>query len=177
MTSPIEFFVPGIARPGGSKKANVVRRRDGSIVTNAKGNPVVAVRDMGGERTENWRAVVALEARRVFQGEPLSVPLRLDVTFWMPRPKAHFRGNGELRDWAPHYCAKAPDTTKLLRALEDALTGIVWRDDTLIVEQAAKKIFGSRPGAQVTITPLAANVTMKPTAANDGGQLFTGATP
>jgi Holliday junction resolvase RusA-like endonuclease len=32
-----------------------------------------------------------------------------------------------------------PDLTKLLRAVEDALTGVVWRDDSQIIHQVVNK--------------------------------------
>lgn len=137
----VAFFVPGIPRPGGSKRAFM---RPGMRF------PVIT--DVGGEHTKNWRAVVALAARGAYEGLPLTGPLNLSVKFVMPRPKAHYRANGELKPNAPHFVTKAPDCTKLLRSLEDACTGILWVDDSLIVEQSASKVFGELPGAQVSVT-------------------------
>ncbi len=70
----------------------------------------------------------------------------------MPRPKAHSRKDGVLKDDAPNWHANKPDATKLLRSLEDALTGVLWIDDSRIVRQQVKKIYGARPGADVEVS-------------------------
>ena len=86
-------------------------------------------------------------------------PLRVDITFYLPRPRYHFRTGkraNELRDDAPHYVDKKPDKDKLERATCDALTtsGII-RDDAQIAEGLVRKVYANGPtGAQITITPL-----------------------
>jgi crossover junction endodeoxyribonuclease RusA len=75
----------------------------------------------------------------------------------MPRPKSHFRTGsraGELRETAARYPVTKPDRTKLLRALEDALTDAgVWRDDTQVVSGDVSKRYATRePNAHVVIS-------------------------
>jgi Holliday junction resolvase RusA-like endonuclease len=140
--SEIGFFVPGIPVPGGSKRGFVV-----------KGKAVLV--DTSGRRGKNWRVSVQAAAQTAYDGgEPLRGPLRLEVTFSMRRPKAHYRTNGRLKDSAPLWALVRPDATKLLRALEDALTGILWVDDAQIVKQHVEKIYGPRPGADVRVYAL-----------------------
>ncbi len=153
----ISFFVPGLAKPGGSKRAFM---RPGmkypSITDDCKGN-------------KNWRAVVAVFARQAYQGPPLTGPLSLTVRFMLPRPQSHFRGGrqgGRLREDAPHWHTKKPDCTKLLRALEDACTSILWVDDSQIAHQEVEKVYAAMPGAMVTVRQLddpAAGVAESPT--------------
>jgi Holliday junction resolvase RusA-like endonuclease len=53
------------------------------------------------------------------------------------------------------YPTNPPDATKLLRSTEDALTGIVWKDDKLIVDQLVSKNYqrpGIYPGAKITVS-------------------------
>ncbi|MFF4989661.1 RusA family crossover junction endodeoxyribonuclease [Streptosporangium saharense] len=46
--------------------------------------------------------------------------------------------------WLP---ASAPDLSKLIRATEDALTGVVWRDDARVVAyRRAAKVYVGQPG-------------------------------
>lgn len=76
---------------------------------------------------------------------PRAGPLALAVVFYRPRPQGHFgsgRNSGRLRDSEPGYPTTKPDTTKLLRGVEDALTGILWRDDSLVCVQQAEKRYG-----------------------------------
>jgi len=79
----------------------------------------------------------------------------VDVSFVYARPKGHYRTGRNaamLRDSAPLFKASAPDLDKLQRALGDALTqaGIV-RDDALIVEWSARKLWGTTPHVELTI--------------------------
>ena len=88
-------------------------------------------------------------------GRPLlDGPLALEVVFTVPRPKGHFGVKG-LRPSAPPHPTVAPDTTKLLRAIEDAMEGIVYRNDAQIVEQVARKVYGEPASARILIDKLA----------------------
>lgn len=133
----VTFFVPGIAAPGGSKK-QVIRGRRRYLVDDAK-------------RNRPWRRDVAWTARAHYDADPMVGPLGLDVVFVLPRPGGHFTRTGGLRASAPAHPIVRPDATKLLRALEDACTGIVWRDDAQIVEQHVQKIYGAEAGARVRV--------------------------
>jgi Holliday junction resolvase RusA-like endonuclease len=75
----------------------------------------------------------------------------------MPRPKKHFRANGELRDDAPTYHTQAPDIDKLSRSILDALKGISWRDDGQVSYKLASKQYTegrAREGADIRIVAL-----------------------
>jgi Holliday junction resolvase RusA-like endonuclease len=52
------------------------------------------------------------------------------MTFVMPRPNNHFNYGEELKMGMPFYHTVKPDRIKLARAVEDALTGIIWVDDS-----------------------------------------------
>lgn len=154
-TSPaycISFFVPGLAAPGGSKTATVVRRKGGEIVT-VNGRPLVTMRDAG-KNNKEWRATVALFARQAYQGDPLSVPLDVRFEFVVQRPMSHYRGGDRERGvklTAPRYPAKKPDGLKLSRSTEDACTGILWADDCQNVDGHWSKRYGEQPGCKVTV--------------------------
>ena len=94
----------------------------------------------------------ALEA---YSGPPLDCPLAVTFTFYLPRPKGHFRTGkraGELRDTAPAFPTGKPDVLKLARGVEDALTAIIYKDDSLIVsEHLYKRYTTASPGVQISI--------------------------
>lgn len=135
------FFVPGVPQPAGSKRAFTVTKPDGKIG--------VRVED-DAKRGKPWRVAVAWAAKAAHQGVPLEGPLVLSVIFTMPRPKGHFGKRG-LRPSAPAFPTVKPDATKLLRCLEDACTGILWRDDAQIVHQIVRKRYGAAIGAAVSV--------------------------
>lgn len=143
------FFVPGIPKPGGSKRVFHNKRTGKAMVTDAC------------KTNKDWRAVVANTALYAMSDNKFdkfeSEPLHLSVVFFMPRPKGHYRTGKNahlLRQSAPAYPTTKPDATKLLRALEDALTGILWRDDAQIVLQMVSKKYVPNEyscGAMVTV--------------------------
>lgn len=120
----------------------------------------VAVADAN-PRAKSWQAEVRAAAAGAFGHDsgPLAGPLELDVTFVLARPRSHYRTGrnaGLLRSSAPAWPSSRPDTTKLLRAVEDALTGIVWLDDAQVVEQVARKAYGWPERCEVRVALLEA---------------------
>lgn len=146
--STIRFFVPGIPKTAGSKRAIPIFARPGDK-SSWRGNVVIDDNKKG----KDWRGDVQAVARRVYQGDPLLGPLKLELTFVMPRPGYHFRTKG-LKPNAPFWPEVKPDVLKLARAVEDALTGILWRDDAQICQEPLQKHYGEQPGVLVELTPL-----------------------
>jgi crossover junction endodeoxyribonuclease RusA len=75
----------------------------------------------------------------------------------MPRPRSHYRTgklSHELRADAPVLHTGKPDAIKMARAVEDALTGILWNDDAQICAETIEKIYGSKPGCKLTLVEL-----------------------
>lgn len=144
MMQPIELFVEGKPQPAGSKRGFVVKGR--AIVTEA--NP----------RAKDWKTDVKHAARSIserMEGNVLRCPLCVSVTFTLPRPKSHYRTGKNshlLREDAPYWHTVKPDATKLLRGTEDALTGLLWADDSQICEQHVQKVYGDRIGAHIFIS-------------------------
>lgn len=152
----INFFVPGIPRPGGSKTATVIRRKGGEIVMK-NGRPLITTRDDAKGNAE-WKSLVSYFARQAYTGVPLDCPLLVRLHFTMPRLKGHFgsgRNAGVLKPTAPTHHTTKPDVLKLARSTEDACTGILWRDDSCTSKLELEKVYGDRPGVQITVTPLA----------------------
>jgi Holliday junction resolvase RusA-like endonuclease len=141
------FVVFGRPRPAGSKAGFVPRRGDGSIVTR-NGKPVVVQKDSSGEQGEAWRQDVAAMGMGIRPPDgPYDCPLAVELTFVLVRPKGHY-GTGRnahfLKGSAPAYPTGKPDTGKLSRAVHDALTTCLYRDDALIVETRERKSFAKR---------------------------------
>jgi Holliday junction resolvase RusA-like endonuclease len=157
VTEPLVIFIPGWPVPGGSKRAFALRRKDGSLVTRPDGAPVINVTDDAGERNRQWKQTVAFFAKKAYPWSPLTEPLRVCFRFVMPRLKGHFgsgRNAGVLKPGAPRCPTVKPDVSKLVRAAEDACTGILWADDALIVEQYASKVYGEKPGLELRVEVL-----------------------
>ena len=146
----VSFTVYGDAKPGGSKKGFV----------NPKTGGVVIVED---SKNKPWRQEVAaagLLARHLQGSTPDEVPLFADgalgvrFTFYRPRPLGHYRTNGEVRDTAPVFPVTRPDVLKLARLVEDALTSILWRDDSQIVDEHLLKRWGEPARVEIEVWPI-----------------------
>lgn len=87
----------------------------------------------------------------------------------VPRPQGSKRhlGNGVMvesckhvkdtlqpKDNAPREVTNKPDLDKIVRAVLDACTGVVWRDDAQVYWVEAEKVYGPRPGVDVTVCTL-----------------------
>lgn len=148
------IFVPGIPGTAGSKRAFPVRK--GGVLT---GKTIVT--DAAGPKGKQWMQTVKQFAAEHYEGEPVrDAALKLTIRFQMPRPKSHFRTgkrSNELKEDAKKFHLQTPDTLKMARAVEDALTGIVWHDDCQIVDGTQTKEWSTQPGAWIEIYEIGKN--------------------
>ena len=126
----ISFTVPGYPATKGSTRS----------FKHANTGQIVTVGDC--EKLKDWEARVALFARSA-GAQASQDPIEIQVCFLLPRPKAHFRSNGALKDTAPFFPAKKPDVDKMLRAILDALTGVAYLDDCQVVWICGKKLYAT----------------------------------
>lgn len=127
MTLLLEAWVPGHPVPGGSKTFY----GKGRVVDAGKGN-------------KQWKEKIAAIVMQDWMREPVDGPLDVELTFYLERPVGHFVNRNRanpVRDAAPIYHTTRPDTLKLARAVEDALTGVVWVDDGQIVRERVSKFW------------------------------------
>ena len=137
MSLVLSLFIQGTPQPGGSKRAGITKAGRAFVFDDAKYG-------------KEWRLRVSAKAEKEWQGQPLlDEPLDVRMVFYVLRPKCHY-GTGKnatkLKASAPAYPTTKPDALKLARSTEDALTGIIWRDDCTTVDLAIAKRFGTRPG-------------------------------
>lgn len=148
----IEFFVAGEARPQGNKRAGW---------NNKTGKAFVRETTKGHQQ---WRDLVAYTAQT--HARTLIVgPVRLDLDFRMPRPKS-LPKTRQL----PH--TKKPDALKLGRAVEDAITHVLIRDDSQVTELHVTKRYArleEPPGVLVRLTELDVQQQTIPARAGEGG--------
>jgi crossover junction endodeoxyribonuclease RusA len=128
----IAFVVAGTPKPQGA----LVRSPRGGLYH----------RD--GARLRRWRTAISSAARLAAGGQPPATgPVMVVARFVMVRPAAHYlpvngrRAVRELRLDAPKYPAGTPDVDKLARALLDALTSVVIKDDAQVASLMAVKLY------------------------------------
>ncbi len=151
--------------PQGSKQAQVIYDMVGKPVMK-DGRVITVVRNVNSD-LRNWRNQVAAAVLDEYQqhtsdtdsDEPplMQGPVGLRIVFLRPRPKGHYgtgRNAGKLKASAPEWPTARPDTLKLARAVEDALTGVIWQDDSQVVAHDLAKRWGERFSTIITISEL-----------------------
>jgi Holliday junction resolvase RusA-like endonuclease len=141
-SSSFTFTVLGKPAPQGSKR-HVGR---GVMVESSK-------------RCKPWRQDVRHTALDLRPGDwyaNMDAAIALSVVFVFARPKSHFRANGQLKPSAPAHCTgRIGDVSKLVRAVEDAMTGIIYNDDAQIISLIAHRRFANdreQPCAIITVS-------------------------
>jgi Holliday junction resolvase RusA-like endonuclease len=145
----IRFTVYGKAISQGSKQPFAYTNK-------ATGRPVAGMGDDPKE-LKNWRALVALTAGQYRPPQLLQGAIMLILTFIRSRPKKHFRTgkhSEELRADAPLWAPSTPDLSKLTRAIEDSLKGIIFRDDAQVCMHTTSKRYGERDLVVVQVKEL-----------------------
>jgi len=131
------FLVMGVPEPQGSARGFRGRGRRVIITSDNKDLPA-------------WRQAVRYEAQRYVEHNGLTIydrkhyalALALEFNFVKPvsAPKNLTRHN------------KRPDLDKLVRAVGDALTGVIMEDDSMVDELVVQKRYGDRPGVKVAFS-------------------------
>ena len=106
-------------------------------------NGRVRVYDPG--TAENWKSQIAQALQAHIPETPIPVPVTLFLRFFFPRPKSHFRRNGELRPSAPVAHTAKPDLDNAAKAVMDAMTQIgILADDALVYRMGISKVYADK---------------------------------
>lgn len=142
----IEFFVAGVPVPKGSAKAFM-----------RPGAKFPTVMQDNREKQKPWASAIGYAAQQEVAESIQAGAVEINILFHMPRLKGHYgtgKNGGTLKASAPTYHTSKPDLDKLIRCVKDALTGIVWKDDSQVATVCASKVYSEQPGAQIKISPL-----------------------
>ncbi len=130
-TLPISFSVRGTPRPQGSKNAYPTKSGKVHQVESSKGLP-------------DWRADVKAAAERVWTNPPTELPLYVVLNFQFIRPKS-------VSVKKRPYPSVRPDGDKLERAILDAITKVIFKDDCQVVQCLRTEAYGEFEGVHIEI--------------------------
>lgn len=153
MREPLEFFVAGLPKAQPRTKARAFGKF-AQVYT-----PKTA---------DDWKMIVRTEARRAWEASgntlPWTGPLCVDLTFYFPRPKSHFRSNGELKPNAPKWHTSKPDRDNSDKSCLDALTQLgIWGDDKQVCDGRIRKLYAPNrdPEFSIAATVCGCEITIK----------------
>lgn len=121
-----------------------VRRFVGALKAKGEGGMMRSITPVA---TRQFEAAVALLVRHfmVKAGlEPYCCPLELEI---------EFRLEGDPRTWPTGH--NDGDLDNLQKSLKDAMNGVAWADDRLVVRTSCTKVCALRPGISLTLRPAA----------------------
>ena len=109
------------------------------------------------KRQKDQIALIRLEASRQMQNRPmLQGPLSLSLMAEVPIPVSGTKKWRMAALAGLEWPLKRPDLKNLLWLVEDALTSVVYADDSIVCEHRTLKRYGEQPKIVVTVMPLAA---------------------
>lgn len=78
-------------------------------------------------------------------------PLDVGVWFVLPIPQSWSKKKKERAVAGEIMPDGRPDLDNYIKAVLDALNGVVWEDDSAIVEITARKVYGEKPMVRISV--------------------------
>ena len=142
----VRFFVPGVAIGKGRARARQQQRKDGGSF----------IKLYTPKKTASYEGSVAVFARKAMAGRPaitgpcavmLSISVQVPVSWSKVKQREALAGD--------RWPTGKPDLDNTVKALFDAMNGIVWLDDAQACVISAQKRYMPEPGVVVEVVPLA----------------------
>jgi Holliday junction resolvase RusA-like endonuclease len=127
------------ANPVGKQRARYVKR----------GNFVQAYTP---EKTRTYETLIrdaAIEAMGT--SEPLETPVTLYLYIRVPIPKSYSKKKVEACLNGLDQPIKKPDASNILKSVEDGMNGIVYKDDSQIINLHVTKVYSTLAGVDVCV--------------------------
>ena len=83
--------------------------------------------------------------------EPLETPVSLYLYIRLPIPKSYSKKRTEACLSGLEQPTKKPDSSNILKSVEDALNGVVYKDDCQIINHHITKVYASQGGVNICI--------------------------
>jgi len=104
------------------------------------------------EKTRTYETLIkeaAIEAMGA--SEPLETPVSLYLYIRVPIPKSCTKKRLEAIDNGSEKPTKKPDASNILKSVEDGMNGVVYHDDSQIINIHVTKVYSSLPGVDICV--------------------------
>ena len=104
------------------------------------------------EKTRTYETLIK-DAAIVAMGasEPLETPVSLYLYIRVPIPKSCTKKRLEAIDNGSEKPTKKPDASNILKSVEDGMNGVVYHDDSQIINIHVTKVYSSLPGVDICV--------------------------
>jgi len=104
------------------------------------------------EKTRTYETLIkdaAIEA--MGSSEPLETPVSLYLYIRVPIPKSCTKKRLEAISNGSEKPTKKPDASNILKSVEDGMNGVVYHDDSQIINIHVTKVYSSLPGVDICV--------------------------
>lgn len=137
MTFIITFKVEG--NPVGKQRARYVKR----------GNFVSTYTP---EKTRTYEFLIKDAAIKAMgSSEPLETPVTLYLYIRLPIPKSYSKKRTEACLNGSEHPIRKPDSSNILKSVEDGMNSVVYKDDCQIINHHITKVYSSQAGVNICV--------------------------
>lgn len=102
-------------------------------------------------KSANYKKLVSKIAEQYRMDSLIESEIRLTIDVYRSIPKSTTKKDLKRIEEGELLPVKKPDVDNLAKGIKDGITGVLWKDDSLIVELIVRKFYSHNPRAEVTI--------------------------
>ena len=104
------------------------------------------------EKTRTYETLIKEAAREAMgASEPLETPVSLYLYIRVPIPKSCTKKRLEAISDGSEKPTKKPDASNILKSVEDGMNGVVYHDDSQIINIHVTKVYSTLPGVDICV--------------------------
>lgn len=108
-----------------------------------------------GNQTYDPQASLKNQIRTLFRAlykevQPYDFPMKAQFTYHMPIPKSYSKKKRAFLIGKIHTIS--PDLSNLIKFTEDTFNNVIWKDEALLTDIHAKKVYGKFPKTEIVVS-------------------------
>ena len=106
------------------------------------------------KKSRDYKKLVSTSVDSQYKGEPLQNALEMTIDIYRFIPKSTTKKNRGLIENNLYRPIVKPDVTNIAKGVEDALNGILYKDDSQIVDLRIRKYYSDNPRIEIEVKEL-----------------------
>lgn len=103
------------------------------------------------KESAEYKKYVAEVAKKYAPEQLIETDIRLTIDTYIKIPKSYTKKQRQQIIDNDMLHLKKPDVDNLAKGIKDGITGVIWKDDSLIVELHVRKFYSDEPRAEIKI--------------------------